>query len=495
MKISAIATLTLMSLVSSAALEAASTKSQIIAMPSKDPLVSVRIVFMTGSADDPAGKAGLAALTAEMLSNGGTKTKTYKEIVDIFYPMASGLNSYVDKEMTTFSGTTHIDNLEKWYATVREMLLEPGFRADDLTRLRDNQINYLRTSLRGNNDEELGKEVLYNTIYAGHPYGHHNAGTASGLSAITIADLQNFHKNNYKAAYIAIGGGYPESFRKQIEKDFGFAMNAAPARKLPAPKPAEGLRVTMIEKPTRSIAYSIGFPIDVKRGHPDYPALLLAQSHLGQHRNSGGVLYSKIRQARGINYGDYAYIEYFPNGMFQFEPDPNLARQQQIFQVWIRPVEPPTAHFTLRLAMWELQKFLDQGLTEAEFQERRSFLTKYVNLLMKTKSAELGYAVDSAYYGIPEYGTYLKAALAKLTRDDVNKAIKKHLRANNLDVVIVGQGMDAFKQKLVANEPSPMSYNSPKPEDILEEDKKVQALNLPFKADRITIVPVDKVFE
>src|SRR6266511_1430937 len=102
----------------------------------------------------------------------------------------------------------------------------------------------------------------------------------------------------------------------------------------------------MVEKQTRSVAYSIGFPIEVRRGHPDFPALLLAQAYLGQHR-SGGRLHERLRQSRGLNYGDYAYIEYFPRGMFQFEPEPNIARWQQIFQVWIRPVEPATAHFTL----------------------------------------------------------------------------------------------------------------------------------------------------
>lgn len=479
-------------------LAANAANPRMISLPSKDPLVSVRIVVLTGSADDPADKPGLAALTAEMLSGGGSKSKTYKQLLDAFYPMASGLGSSVDKEMTSFTGVTHVDNLDKWYALVREMLLEPGWRADDLTRLRDNQLNFLRTTLRGNNDEELGKEVLYNRIFTGHPYGHHNAGAASGLAKITLADLQSFYKMNYTRGrvFIALGGGYPESFKQQVEKDFGKLPDlAAPVRKLPSPTRAAGLRVTMIEKQTRSVAFSIGFPIEVTRSHPDYAALLLAQSHLGQHRNSGGVLYNRIREARGINYGNYAYIEYFPNGMFQFEPEPNLARQQQIFQVWIRPVEPATAHFTLRLAMWELDKFVKEGLSEEDFQQRRSFLTKYVNLLMKTKTAQLGYAVDSAFYNTPEYAAQLKAALAKLTRDGVNKVIKKHLRADNLDIVIVGQGMQGFKARLVANEPSPITYNSPKPNDIVQEDKKVQTYALPFDANKFTIIPVEKVFE
>jgi zinc protease len=370
----------------------------VVSLPSKSPLITFRIVFRTGSASDPAGKAGLAALTASMLAEGGTKQRTYKQLVDAMYPMATTVSAQVDKEMTTFTASTHIDNLEPFYALLREMLLEPGWRSDDFSRLRDDQINYLRVSLRGNNDEELGKEVLYERIYAGHPYGHVNEGHAGDLQKLNIDDLQQFYKNHYTQANLIIGiaGGYSADLVSRMQKDFGKLEKGTPVSlKLPAPKTIEGLQMTMVEKNTRSIAFSLGHPISVRRGDPDFPALLLMQSYLGQHRISSGRLYNRIREIRGINYGDYAYIEYFPRGMFRFEPEPNLARQQQIFQIWIRPVEPPTAHFTLRLAMHEFDRLVREGISQEDFDRTRNFLSKYVNLLLKTKSAELGYSIDS----------------------------------------------------------------------------------------------------
>ena len=107
---------------------------QTIALPAKSPLVTIKIVFRTGSASDPAALPGLAAITASMLASGGTKKKTYKEIVDAFYPMAASVSSQVDKEMVTFSGVTHVDNLDAYYGLFREMLLEPGWRTDCVTR-------------------------------------------------------------------------------------------------------------------------------------------------------------------------------------------------------------------------------------------------------------------------------------------------------------------------------------------------------------------------
>ncbi|MCU1261239.1 MAG: insulinase family protein, partial [Bryobacterales bacterium] len=387
--------------------------AQTVALPGKSPLVTFRVVFTTGSASDPADKPGLANLTCEMLANSGTKAMTYKQIMDAMFPMATSVSSYTDKQMMTFTAETHVDNLDKFYAIFRAMLLEPGWGEEDFRRVKDDQINALRVNLRGNNDEELGKEELYNLIYAGQPYGRENLGTVSALEKFTLDDVKQFYKTHLTQDNLIIGiaGGYPPDFAARMQKDFGaLPKQGAAAPEIPKPAEIDRNRLTIIQKDTRSVAYSIGYPIDVKRGDPDFPALLIMQSYFGQHR-SGGRLYERMRELRGLNYGDYDYLEYFPRGMFQFEPDPNLARQQQIFQIWIRPVEPPTAVFALRLAMFELDNLVKNGLTEADFERTRSFVSKYVNLLTKTKSAELGYDIDSLYYGIPNYNAYVKAAL------------------------------------------------------------------------------------
>jgi zinc protease len=471
---------------------------KVVALPGSSPLVTFRFVFLTGAAEDPPAKEGAAALTAAMLAKGGTRELSYKQILDALFPMAASVTDQTDKEMITFTGTTHVDNLEAYYKLLRSMLLDPGWRKDDFERLRADAISYLRVTLRGNNDEELGKEVLYNEIYAGRPYGHEDVGAVGALEKMTIADLESFYREHFTQANLVIGlaGGYPKGFAERVKEDFSkLPEGKREAAPLGEPKAVHGIRVTMIEKNTRSVAYSIGFPLDVRRGDPDYPALLLAQSYFGQHRESGGRLFRRLRQARGLNYGDYDYIEYFPRGMYRFEPEPNLARRQQIYQIWIRPVEPATAQFALRAAMYELDRLIKKGLSEEDFERTRSFLTKYVNLLTKTKSAELGYAIDSEFYGIPNYNLYLKQSLAKLTVADVNRAIRKHLRTTDLDIVVVAKDCAALREKLLAGEASPMTYNSPKPAEVLDEDKVIESWPLDLKPGNVRIVPVDTVFE
>ncbi|MCB1021326.1 MAG: insulinase family protein [Acidobacteria bacterium] len=474
----------------------AAPAAETLTLPGKSPLVSFRILFKTGAAHDPKGKEGVAQLTASMLSGAGSKAQTYDQIVDAFFPMAASFGAQVDKEMTVFSGTTHVENLDKYYAIIRPMLLEPGWREEDFRRIKDETLNALRIGLRSNNEEELGKEYLYQTIYEGGPYAHPDLGLGKAIEALTLDDIKAFYADQYRRGNVVIGlaGGYPAGFDAKVAKDFDALPEGAPAEvELPQPAKAKKLRVHILEKDTRSTLISIGFPIDVTRADPDWPALKVMQSYFGQHRSSKSHLFQRIREVRGMNYGDYAYIEYFPRGMYQFQPDPNLARRRQIFQIWIRPVVPENGMFALRLAMFELDKLVRKGLTQEQFDSTREFLSKFVNLLTQTANDELGYELDSEYYGIGDFNGWFKGKLNGLSRDAVNQAIQKHLRSSDLDIVVITKDAAAFKRALQSGAASKPVYASAPAADVLAEDKLVGAYKLDL--GEVTIVPADSVFE
>jgi zinc protease len=430
-----------------------------------NPLVSVRYAFRCGSALDPAGKHGLACLTARLVARGATQSRSYKEILDAFFRMACRFDVQVDQELTVFSGTVHRDHAAEFDEIVREMLDAPAFLEEDLERVRMELLSALTVELRGSNDEELAKEVLYATLYEGHPYGHPTIGTVSGLEAITAEDVRAFYD----------------------------VMRWSEGVVLPAPRALEGVEAVLVEKAdARGVAMSFGHAIQVVRGHEDYHALLVAQCWLGQHRN-GGRLFDSIRELRGLNYGDYAYIEYFPRGMFQFEPDPCLARQQQIFQVWLRPVEPEKALFALRLALYEIAQLQSIGMSVEDFEKTRNFLSKYVKLLLKTDSIRQGYAIDSEFYGVGEYVEFITSGLARLTVEDVNRAAREYLDVKRFCVVAVGPGMQEFGAVLKSGAASPIAYEVPQPEEVLAVDRVVEAW--PIEVQSLKVIPFEEVFE
>lgn len=479
-------------------LKTMSTKIAGVLIPNRSPLVTFRLQFMSGAAADPKGKEGVAALTAAMLAQGGSRTMTYEQIVEAMYPLATSFEWQIDKEMTVFTGTTHVDNLEKYYSLISQMLLDPGFRPDDFNRLKTDAVNFLKVSLRETNDEELGKEYLYNVIYDGHPYAHHNMGTVSSLEKLTVDDVRAFYKSSYMQGNMVLGlaGGYPKELPAKVEADFSkLPAGQALKAKFQSPKLAPGTRIALVKRETRATGLSLGFPINVTRSDKDWPALAVVASYFGQHRNSSSHLYQKLREARGLNYGNYAYIEYFPRGMFQFTPDANLGRSSQIFQIWIRPVTPENGHFVLRAALYEYDKLVREGMSPEAFEATREFLSKYNNILTQTQDAQLGYALDSRYYNIPDYVSYMREQLAKLTLAEVNNALRKHLKSDAMRIVIITKDAEALRDAILSSRPSPISYNSPKPKEITDEDKVIEAFKINVKPEDVVIVPVEKVFE
>lgn len=488
---------TLPALASFAPKSAAATGVDAIVQKSPLPQLNFKLVFEAGSAHDPKGKEGLAALTAAMISEAGSKELKIDEISKAFFPMAASFDSRVDKEMATFTGRIHRDNWSRFAEIALPMLTEPGFRTEDFERLRDGQMNALVQDLRSNNEEELGKERLQENIFDGTPYGHPVLGTVAGIKAITLDDVKNFAKTHYTQSNVTLGisgDATPEMIAR-----VNTAIAALPkGEKQPATKVAghmpKGMEVEIIEKDTRATAISFGLPIEVTRSHADFPALSVARAWLGEHRSSMSHLYGRIRETRGMNYGDYAYIEAFPGGMFQFLPPANVARRAQIFEVWIRPVMPQNAHMALRIAIHELDKLVRDGMTKEDFETTRQYLMKNVFVLTATQNAQLGYALDSKFYGVPEYTKYMRDALGKLTVDDVNRAVKKHLSAQNLSVVMITKDAAGLKNALVSDAPSTMKYESEKPAELLAEDKVIGARKLGIKAENVKITPVEKVF-
>lgn len=462
------------------------------------PQVRFKLLFEVGSAQDPAGKEGLAALTAAMVARAGSLDRKYDEVTKALFPIAGGFGEQTDKEMTTFTGTIHKDNWNQFLDIALPQLLTPGFREDDFRRLKDAQKNALVLDLKDNNEEEFGKERLQANIFAGTPYGHPVLGTVKGIDSITLDDVKNFYRQAYAqgALHVGISGDVSPEMTAQLKtrlaglpEGAGLPRIAKPQGRMP-----QGLEVEIIEKNTRATAISFGLPIEVNRAHPDFPALWLAKTWLGEHRASNSYLYQRIREVRGMNYGDYAYIEAFPRGMFGFFPSPNLGRKSQIFEVWIRPVAPQNAHMALRIALTELGKLIDQGMTREQFEATRDYLMKNVFVMTATQDAQLGYALDSQWYRTPEFTKMMRDGLSKLTAADVNAAIRKHLSAKNLSVVFITRDAAGLKDKLVSDAFSPISYDATKPQALLDEDKAIGAMKLGIRPEAVKITPAVQAF-
>ena len=61
-------------------------------------------------------------------------------------------------------------------------------------------------------------------------------------------------------------------------------------------------------------------------------------------------------------------------------------------------------------------------------------------------------------------------------------------------VEIAGKA-EAFRNAIVANEVSPILYNSVKPKEIMDEDKVIQHYKIKLKPEDAVITPVGRIFQ
>jgi zinc protease len=465
------------------------------------PLVTIRVVFSSGSADDPESKHGLTYVLARTMAKGAAGGQSYEALTQRLFPMAASVGMNVDRERTAFYVTAHRDHVEALYPILRDIVLRPELREEDFTRNRTQTRSELVDELRGNDDEQLAKELLQSAIYQGHPYGHPPLGSERGLAALTVEDLRAHRARVFCQDRVIVGlaGAYPAGLAQRVREDFAALPARCPARApLPTVRRPSGVRVLAVEKPSAAAtAVSMGFSVPFGREDPRFFGVQFVTNYLGLHRQSSGVLYSTLREARGLNYGDYAYAEHFEQEGWSRFATPHLGRSQQYASIWLRPLRPATAHFAIRGALRALATTLDRGVDAESFSRTQTFLRGYVTLYAQTESARLGYALDGALLGWPDGEDYVRRASAgwsALTPATAMAAARETLTARDLWIAVVGPNARALAEALRTEAPSAITYDSPKPESVLSEDREINAYRVGVAQDGVRVLSLDEVF-
>ena len=473
----------------------------------RNAIVNVQLQFRTGSIDDPRGKAGLTYLTARVMTEGGTQALSAKQLLEALFPLAAELDVRVDKELSTFRARVHRDNLAKLLPILSDVVLHPRWDPEEFRRLRDAAVNDIEKRLRQGDDENLGKETLQETMFRGHPYERLTLGHASELKSMTLQELQQHAGRVFTADRLTIGvaGGYPQN----LGSDMAQVLSTLPARSQPPPAipqaQAHRPRFVLVEKISDSTAISIGMPWTLSRKDPDWPAMSVARSAFGEHRQTNGRLMQRLREMRGLNYGDYAYIEHFrQEGGDAATAQTGRARQQQEFTIWLRPVRDENRLFALRAALYELARtFRDEPFSAQEVEQTKGFLDGYILLFDQTDARKLGYALDDQFYGMKGFLAAWREAVRDVTADQVNRAWRKWVDPTKLEIVLAGKDMASVKKALLAEDPTPIQYQKDatgktpeKPAEQLATDKEIAKFPFGAKGDAdAQVIRVDRMFE
>jgi zinc protease len=475
--------------------------------PTQNAIVNVQFRFRSGAVDDPRGKAGLTYLTARVMSEGGTQALSAKQLLEALFPLAAELDVRVDKELTTFRARVHRDNLAKFLPIVSDVLVHPRWDPAEFRRLRDAAVNDVEKRLRQGDDENLGKESLQELLYRQHPYGRLTLGHASDLKSLTLEDLQRHAALVFTADRLTVGisGGYPPSLGKDLAQALSsLAGKSEPPAMVPEARP-HGPRFLLVEKSSDSTAVSIGMPYALSRNDRDWAAMSIARSAFGEHRQFHGRLMQRLREARGLNYGDYAYIEYFQQeGGDAATAQLGRARHQQELSIWLRPVRDENRLFAVRAALYELKRSLgEEPFTPEEVEQTKGFLDGYILLFDQTDARRLGYALDDQFYGLSGFLASWRSSLGGVSAAQVNTAWRKWIDPSQLEIVLAGKDMASVKKTVLAGTPTPIQYQRDatgktpeKPTAQLATDKEIEKFPFGAQGDAdVQALPVDQMFE
>jgi zinc protease len=487
-------------------------------LPSSNKVV-FKVRFQSGSINDPAEKLGLTTATAAMMTQGGAGGRSYADIQDTLHPWAAGYGALVDKEVTTFTFVVPVDFVDEFYPILRDVLLKPNFDEGDFTRVMKQQQNYVDQTIRASSDEDYSKMALEHQLFRGGNMAHMTQGNSATVANITLDDIKAHYQSVFTRSNVSVGmaGNFTDQLRDRLKSD----LTQLSATEFEAVTPskantADGIVVEIIAKDGAfGSAIFTGAPLAITRADDEFAALMIANSWMGEHRKSYSRLYQKIRQARSMNYGDYSYIEWYQAGGQNQLPPNGVPRSSNYWSIWIRPVqianqlkqqyeeladvEVGHAHFALRMAIKEFDQMLEKGMSAEDFEATKTFLRSYTKLYAQSPAAQLGWLMDSSFYGRTNYLAELDALLEAVTLEEVNASLRKHWQTDNMFVTIVTDASEAqpLADSLINNTPSPMTYSnlvkSGLSEEILAEDELVATY--PLNVKKVTVIQSADTFK
>ncbi len=271
----------------------------------KVPVVQVNLVTFAGTADDPAGKFGVAGLTTAMLTEGAA-SRSSLAIADAVDFLGADLGAGSGIDASALRLHVPVARLADALPIMADVALRPTFPKDELERLRKERLTSL---LQSRDDPATIAALAFSRVLYGpvHRYGTATAGTAETIKAFTPDDLRAYYAATFRpnnATLVVAGDITPDAVMPLLESSFGAwkVPGGAPARPtLPAVQEPATRTVYLIDKPGAAQSQIRIGRIGVPRSTPDYFPIEVLNTILGGSFSSR--LNMNLREEHGYAYG------------------------------------------------------------------------------------------------------------------------------------------------------------------------------------------------
>jgi zinc protease len=394
------------------------------------PMVDVQIDVDGGSRRDPAGKTGLAGVTAGLLDGGvrayaGQPARDENALSAAWVDLGAqfGVSAGSDRFSVQLRSLTDPAILPRAVALAAQQLAAPAWPDAVWQRDRERAVAALREAQ--NRPATVAGQAFARAVYGDHPYGR--TSTPESLQAISVSDMQTFYRQHMAAcrAQVVVVGAVDRAGAQAIVEPLLAAIAPHGCPPLPTvPEVAPLAQASEARLPFKAAQAQIliGQP-GIARDHPDFFALLVGNHILG---GSGFTarLTLEVREKRGLTYGVYSY----------FSP----GRHAGAFQIGMT-TRPDQADEAVRVVRETLTRFLAEGPTDDELRAAKDNLVNGFALRIDSNRKLLDNVANIAWNGLPlDYLDTWTAQIERLTREQVQRAMQRVLRADRMVTVVVG---------------------------------------------------------
>ncbi|MDX1645623.1 MAG: pitrilysin family protein [Longimicrobiales bacterium] len=361
----------------------------------------------------------------------GTETRTRQEIQDELDRLQAQGSIGGGPTIATGQFRTVREHVPDLLRLVADILRNPSFPETEFDVMREQRI----TSVEQSSTEpqplatiELGRHM--EPWEEGHPrYTETIEEALAALESATLEEARAFYESFWgpQAGNIVLVGDFDEAeVRRVLEDELGDWRSPHPYRRIATPFHDPDPIDVEIETPDKANAFLYAQQnLPLRDTDPDYPAMLIAGEMIG-----GGILNSRlarrIRDQEGLSYAVQAVVSGHPvdpAGRFVavaiFAPENKDRVESALFE--------------------ELQKVLDEGFEEDEFQRARQGWLENRRLGRAQDGNLAGSLAEKLYFDRTfHFDAEIEDRVRDLTLEDVNRAVRAYLDPTRLSVAKAG---------------------------------------------------------
>ncbi len=387
------------------------------------PVLSAVVVARAGSDSNPEGRAGLASLTTELMSD-GTASRSLQKLAEDQEVIGTTIAPAAQMDGSTTSMTVLTSFAAPGVELLSDVLQHPAFRTEDLERRRKQRL--VRIQQETDNVQQMAFRVGPKLVFGETPYGTPGSGTTESVTGLSADDVAGFYKGHYGPADSALvfAGDVTQAQARQLaEKYFGgWTGTASAAVSLPAAPAGQPTHVVIVDKPGAPQTALFAFGVGVPANAPEYPTIRVANYTLGG--SFASRINMNLREQHGYTYGAQSqYQGYRAGGQFLAG---GLVRTD---------VTAPAA----KELMAEIKNFPSHPPTEAELTAAKTALAQALPGQFETMGATATAVGTIFLYDRPlDFYATLPAKYNAVTSADVARVTQEDLHPDQLVIVAAG---------------------------------------------------------